>query len=804
PLNNKAPFAGNMIPANRLDPNGLALLKILPLPNFVNPTLTSNAYNYQIQEVQVWPKRSQLFKIDYVPNDKDRIWVRGKEWLSTQQGYAVAAGAKPTGFFAQCYCFSEEGIATGWTHIVSANMVNEFTAGVRRNHEGWKPYNDGITPTQQVPTAGNPLSTVLRSAIGFNAGQWYPSSNPDNIIPRFTFGLGTYTPDVTFDDRFLKNGTDFTFSINDNLTWTRGAHTVKAGIDGYRIREYEGERSNFDGTFSFAKDVNNPLESNWAFANAALGNFNNYSESNARYGANERQSIVEWFVQDTWKISKRLTLDYGIRFTWANQMYPHYDGQQSVLALGLYNPAQAPVLFQPVIGPGNVRMAQNPLTGALLPQTYVGFFVPGTGNPTNGGVTSGAGNYPRGFVNQQPVHVGPRFGFAYDVFGNGRTAIRGGIAILYNPRISVWSPTTNNPPAILTPTAYYGTINTLLQTTGLLAPSSTNAFQVDAKTPRVYNGSFGIQQDLGHSLLLDVSYATVLGRYLQQSYAINTVPYGSQFTHIDPTKGTPLPDNFFRPYPGYNGITYYANGFTSNYHALLVALNRRFAKGLEFGVSYAFSKFMDQTNGNSALPLYQPLRQWSYGVDPADQTHIMTINFTYNVPAASKLVHSPVVRVALDNWVLSGIAQFTTGQPVGVGFTTTDGTNLNGGGDAQRMDIVGSAYTGSIHTFSHWFNTAAFGRPGMNDPGNAGKYDVRNPGVNNFDLALAKNFPIKSEKRYFEFRWEAYNAFNHTQYAGLNTTARFDPTGNQTNALFGTVTSTRAARVMQGALRFTF
>jgi hypothetical protein len=163
-----------------------------------------------------------------------------------------------------------------------------------------------------------------------------------------------------------------------------------------------------------------------------------------------------------------------------------------------------------------------------------------------------------------------------------------------------------------------------------------------------------------------------------------------------------------------------------------------------------------------------------------------------------------VVRVALDNWVLSGIAQFTTGQPVGVGFTTTDGTNLNGGGDAQRMDIVGSAYTGSIHTFSHWFNTAAFGRPGMNDPGNAGKYDVRNPGVNNFDLALAKNFPIKSEKRYFEFRWEAYNAFNHTQYAGLNTTARFDPTGNQTNALFGTVTSTRAARVMQGALRFTF
>src|SRR5215469_4939594 len=171
-VNNVAqPFSGNIIPTSRLDPNGLALLKILPLPNFINPAITGNTYNYQIQEVQIWPKRSQLFKIDYVPSERDRIWVRGKEWLSTQEGYGVAAGAKPIGFFAQCYCFSEEGIAAGWTHVFSPSMVSEFTTGVRRNHEGWKPYNDAITPTQQVPTAGNPLSTVLRSAIGFNAGQ---------------------------------------------------------------------------------------------------------------------------------------------------------------------------------------------------------------------------------------------------------------------------------------------------------------------------------------------------------------------------------------------------------------------------------------------------------------------------------------------------------------------------------------------------------------------------------------------------------------------------------------------------------
>ena len=805
PLNNKTPFPGNIVPSNRLDPNGLALLKILPLPNFVNPAITGNTYNYQIQEVQNWPKRSQLFKIDYVISDKDRMWVRGKEWLSTQQGYGVAAGAKPIGFFAQCYCFSEEGIATGWTHIFTPNLVSEFTTGVRRNHEGWKPYNDTSTPTQQVPTAGNPLSTVLRSAIGFTAGQWYPSSNPDGIIPRFSFGISN-SPDVSFDDRFLKNGTDFTFNISDNVSWTHGSHTVKVGIDGYRVREYEGERSIFSGTFSFARDTNNPLDSNWAFANTALGNFNTYTESNARYGANERQSIIEWFAQDTWKITRRFTLDYGIRFTWANQMYPHYAGQQSVLALGLYNPANAPVLYQPVIGPGNVRMAQNPLTGALLPQAYVGYFVPGSGNPANGGVLSGDPNYPRGFVDQQPTHLGPRLGFAYDVFGNGKTALRGGMAVLYNPRFSVWSPTTENPPAILSPIAYYGTIATLNQAAanGVLAPSNTNAFQVNGKTPRVYNGSIGVQQDLGHSLLLDVQYALVLGRDLQQSYAINTVPYGSQFQHIDPTKGTPLADNFFRPYPGYAGITYYANTFTSNYHGLLVSLTRRFTKGLELGVAYAFSKYMDVTNGNTALPLYQPLHSWSYGLDPADQTHNMTFNFIYDLPMASKVLPNPVVRYALDSWVLSGIAQFATGQPVGVSFSTVDGTNLNGGGDAQRIDVCGNAYSGTTHTFSQWFNTKAFCRPGMNDPGNAGKYDLRNPGVNNWDMSLTKNFPVKSERRYFSLRWEAYNAFNHTQYAGLNTSARFDINGNQTNALFGTVTSTRTPRVMQGSLRFTF
>jgi Carboxypeptidase regulatory-like domain/TonB-dependent Receptor Plug Domain len=797
-------YPGNVVPTSQLNPNGLALLNTLPLPNFTNRVITGGNYNYQIQEVLHQPKRSQLFKIDVVPNDKDHIYVRGKTWISQQQGYAVAAGATPIGFFAQCYCFTESGISLGWTHIFSPTVVMEITSGARHNREAWYPYPN---------TQGN-LDKVLRSAVGFNAGQWYPQANAQGIIPRFSFGSSIGNPpNVNFDNRFLTGGTDTTFSVNDNITITRGDHTIKTGFSFYRLREYEGEQSVFSGTFNFQQDVNNPFDTNYPFANAALGVFDSYTESNARYGANERQSIVEWFFQDSWKLTKRFTLDYGIRWSWYQEMYPNNAGQQSALALGLYKASDAPLLYQSAIS-GGVRSAVNPLTGQILPATYIGSFVPNSGNPAPGGVLSGASNYPRGFIWQQPVQWGPRLGFAYDPFGKGKTAIRGGAGILYNMRVSKWGNTTNNPPAIFTPVAYYGNIATFAQTAGVLAPSNTQAFNVNNFTPGVYTVSFGVQQDLGHSTLLDVSYASTLGRHLPQTLAINTVPYGAHFQtkNQDPTSpGKPLPDNFFRPYPGYANITYTDDAYTSNYNALLVSLNRRFTNGLQIGVSYTYSKYMDYT-GNSAngstsgngvssnLPIYRPLRQWAYGLDAADQTHNFVVNYSYLVP---NLTQNKALGLVVNDWVLSGITQFVSGLPQAVTFTTVSGADLTGGGDGQRVNVVGEA-SANAGTFYRWFNPAAFALPGLNDPGNAGKFNVRQPGVANWDMAISKRFLIASEKRFLQFRWEAYNVFNHTQYNGINAAARFDNSGNQTNALFGQVISTRTPRVMQGSLRFTF
>ena len=783
-------FSNNVIPKDRLNASGISLMSTLPLPNFNNRAISGGNYNYQIQEVMNDPKRSQLFKIDVVPSDKDRFYVRGKTWLARQEGYAVAGGGRPIGFFRQCYCFTESGLGVGGTHLFNPTVVMEVSAGVRHNREAWYPVGE------------NEINKVLRSSIGFSAGQWYPQSNGQGIIPRYSFGGVPNSPDVTFDDRFLTGGTDFSFSVNDNVSITRGTHMIKLGFDAYRIREYEGERSVFSGTFAFARDANNPFDSNYAFSNAALGNFQSYTESNARYGANERESIVEWFAQDTWKVSRRLTLDYGLRFSWYNQMYPRYDGQQSVLALDRYNSKDAPPLFRPAFGPGNVRMAQNPLSGQLLPAAYIGAFVPGVGNPAPGGVLSGDKSYPRGFVDQQPVLYGPRLGFSLDPFGKGKTAIRAAGAVLYNMRVSKWSPTTNNPPAIFTPITYYGNMSTFLQSAGVLFPGNTNTFNRQNKTGSNYNFTLGVQQDLGFSTLLDVSYVGVLGRHITQTLGLNTPPYGARFAaqNQDPTSpGRPLPDNFFRPLPGYNGITFTDNAYTSNYNALLVSLNRRFSRGLQFGVAYTYSKFM----AYSGIPLYRPLRIWSYGPDGSDQAHNLVMNFIYEMPRLSRVSPHAVVRHVFDNWQLSGIAQFVTGTPSGVGFSTVDSTDQTGGGDGQRINVIGDANAGG-HTFYRWFNTAAFARPGRLDPGNAARVIIRNPGVNNWDLAVVKRIPVAGEQRNLQLRWEAYNAFNHTQYAGLNTTARFDAQGNQVNALFGQVSSTRTPRVMQGSLRFSF
>ena len=165
-----------------------------------------------------------------------------------------------------------------------------------------------------------------------------------------------------------------------------------------------------------------------------------------------------------------------------------------------------------------------------------------------------------------------------------------------------------------------------------------------------------------------------------------------------------------------------------------------------------------------------------------------------------------VTRVAFDNWQISGITTFASGTPQNITQSTTNGIDLTGGGDGQRINVTGDPRLAhGERNVNHFFNTSVFRLSGLNDPGNAARDLYRGPGLMVSDVTLFKNFPIRGERRAFQLRWEVYNIFNHANFSSVDNTARFDPaTGNQTNATFGRGTAARNARIMQVSARFSF
>jgi hypothetical protein len=805
-----AAFPNNIIPANRINKNGQALLKVFPLPNATDRTISRGQYNNLFQESLKRPRRQHLFRTDFRPTDQDSFYVRGSTWYADSQGSAVAAGTanSQVGLGQLHYTFTDNAIVGNWTHIFRTNLVNEASISVRHNVEKGPPLND------------QELSRLQRATYGFTLGQFNPQLNPLGILPLVTFGGVTSPPQIAYDGRFPLRGADTLIAFNDTLSYIMGAHTWKAGLYVERARNYEGATATFAGNLSFARDTNNPLDSNYAYSNAILGNFQSYTESTFRPSGEGRQTLADWFIQDSWKATRRLSLEMGVRFGWFNQWY-QATANSAAFVLDRYDRTKAPQYYQPgctvaVPAGGSCaaanRRARNPVNGQLLPAVLIGAFVPSTGNPYNGMVLGRDESIPRGFKDQQPVQVQPRFGFAWDVKGDGKTAIRGSVGVFNQTRVSanaIWNDVARNPPIADNPRIFYGNMDTLLQSSGTLFPSNTTGFDPDAPTPVTYSYTLSVQRDIGFGTVVDVSYVGSQSRHLQQQRNINQIPYGARFlaANQNPTvANTPLPDDFLRPFPGYGSITYYENAGLSNYNALQVAANRRFTRGLQFGVAYTWSKTMDFADGDrDAIATYRPARIWNYGKAGFDQTHILVINYTWDLPRASRLWDNVVVKSVFDNWQVSGITSFASGTPSGISFSTVDNADITGGGDGARVNVVGNPILDrGSRTFDRWFDTSVFRRPARGDFGNAPKDVIRLPGTNNWDISIFKNIPLKSERRFLQFRLEMYNTFNHTQFSGVDTAARFDAAGAQVSTSFGRMTAAREARQMQMSLRFTF
>jgi len=800
-------FPGNVIPTGRINPNGLALLNMLPMPNNFDRTFTQGQFNYSTQENADNPKMNNIVRVDWRPSIDDSFYFTFKDWYSDQRGSEITAGPAKWGFFNTHYLNTDRGFSANYTRIIRSNLVSDTDFGIRQQTEQFYPLTQGD------------WDRINRDNVGFRVGQFHPELNPRNVIPKVNFNVPN-SPNFTFDNRLVDQGEAWLTSIRTNLTWITGAHSFKAGFYLEQSRNSEGNggvgAGPWAGEFSFNTDTSNPFDTNYSYANALIGSFREYREIDAFSEVIGKRLLSEFYVQDTWKAHRRLTFDYGVRFLWYQ---PWYSTQPAaVFVPERYDPARAPRLYQPA-RINNQNVALDPVTGQTRPNVFVGSFVPGVGNPTNGMVSSAEPDYPRGFRDTQGVEPEPRFGIAWDITGDNKTGLHASVGVYHNPHVNAngLDAMARNPPAQNTPSIFYGTMDTLLsagaQGAFSLRPSSVFGLERDAKTPVSYNYSIGVQREIGWGTVLDVTYAGFQMRHAEMETNINPVPDGARFLDVNPQNANPQnpnaakPSEFLRPYLGYQNITMRSHFGEAYNNSLQVQLNRRYIRGLQFAVAYTLAKTI--SNGTSFSPL-RPGREWNDAPDGTTQYHNLIINYTWDVPSGSRMWNNLLMRGLLDGWQFSGDTAFVSGDWAGASTSTTDNFDFTGGDGGTRPRISGDVMCTSGNCDptpgggGSYLNIAAFSRlTGRGDIGNAPRAFFKLPPIVNTNFSLFKNFRIGGNRR-LQFRWEMYNVFNQVNWSSINTNAQFNPAGQLVNQSFGQATGARDPRIMQGALRFTF
>lgn len=842
-------FPGNIIPADRANALGVALMNVFPLPN----TPGVSGYNYTSQEPSIdHPRRAQLMRYDLRPTDTDTISIKYQNWFTRSVGWEVAGRSSPWGLVRQFYNFTADQGKLEWTKIITPHLVNEASIGIFYSTEVGPPEDPlALASIQKAydrnaalgSCAPGPFVTQSCKADGslkpggVLAGlkQIAPGNNPLGLIPQVSLGSlqnnSQAVPDIKYDNRWPIDGADSSFPIADNVTYAHKDHTFKAGITRIYERFGQARSSTFAGAFDYSNDSADPNGAGFAFANMFTGHVTSYTESMGRVGDNRRQYTWAWFVQDTSRARRNLTIDVGLRmYKWAPALQG--GGEASAFAFSRFDPkwgGNPPVLYRPVLQNG-VRAALNPLTGAVLPVSYIGLMVPGSGYscgpitpkspcPINGIVLQQDPTYTdvgAGLNNQLGIQFDPRFGVAWDPIGDSKTVIRASVGAFHDgeggPNVQGGGPSFN-----FTQTIRYTDMNSYYLGVGPTSVTNVSGFRLnDWKLPVTYNYTFGIQRDIGFGTVLDVAYVGSSTHHSTQSYDYNALTAGQRFlpANHDPSLGAipaataaspgALPDNFLRPIVGFGSIGITSPAVTSRYDSLQVSAQHRFSHGIQFTGAYTWAG--GTSNGwfqNNPLPSVVA-RTRNANV----QKEALVLTFTLDIPKGSKILPGAVSKQILDGWQFQGVSTFATGLISNVTGGTTDNFDFTGGGEScGTFDQTGNAVLPrDQRNVNQWFDTSVFKRPtGRGDIGNNcnnAKFVL--PGFNNQDLSLFKTFPLKHEGRFFQFRWETFNTLNHTQFSTVGTTASFNPAGLQTNNTFGVVTAARDGRKMMFSVKFQF
>jgi hypothetical protein len=764
------PYPGNVVPASQFSSQLTAwqnyLKQFYKKGAFLDTTPGNNGqYIVPFQDNYVFNKHQEVIRYDWNINAKTNFFFR---WVDDSQREAQQFQLFAWGTFPGVPEYRKKpGSSWSWNLInqISPTITNEFIFGY--NH---------LTQVVDQTNAGGTITD--RTKLGFTFGDIYPNANIENVVPGIDAGpliSHLFMPGWTSEAR--------AFTWTDNLTKVTGPHTLKFGAffdysqAGQQPAVLESPQFQFgpQGSSSFPLDTNNGV------ANLVLGNYFNVQQANGIFFGAFRFHQFEMYGADSWKINRKLTLDYGLRWAYIGPTYTVKPYLEYYFDPTKYDPSQAVTIdIRQTYIPGNIFQGaictpNTPATPAgdpdATPNVCAG--LTNYGNPYNGMVQENHG-IPPGYVDHKYLNFEPRLGFAYDPSGNGKMAIRGGVGIFHERiRQNVNSfDGLGNPPLVSQPTFYNGPIDSLSAAVvagGALQPNATRTMDKTGKIPTLYAWSLGVQRELPWQMALEATYVGNLGRHLQYMVDLNQFPLnyttgGAPF-NPDTINGTWLA---VAPYKGYTQVVYTDYGANSKYNALQLRLQRRFSKSLTLSVDYTYSKNIDLSDTddtfNSVRDRFHP--KLDYGPTGWDRPHVFNVNYVYNFPEFRN--KNAFMRYVVGGWETSGVIRAWSGTPFSMYCGGTSGAT---GGNVGSTEVALCDRISGESVYSHpgnsiqWINPLAFSQPVNGTIGNTTRNEFRGPGYQNWNLSLFKNFSLREHMR-LQLRLETFNTWNHMEFGG--------------------------------------
>ena len=753
------PFTGNCPGAlttqiTQFDPTAAAYIKDI-YSNIPQPSPDHTLY-YTSRET--FDFRQINLRLDHTFNSKYSLFARFvDDSIPTVEANGLFSGPGLPGVQTTRTESPGRGFTARFTMIPKPNLLNEI---------GYAYSSGGIYSTP-IGTISSAISTDIRPNLPYGiAGRvpslYFLSGNPVS-------GFGPYTD------------TSRQHAIYDTLTVVKGRHTLKFGGSWTHYEKIENTFGVNNGYYFFmGNDSNGNPSFAQQWANLLVGSATVVGQYSQDIVSDVLQHQFDLFAQDTYRIRPNLTLSFGLRWSILRQPTDG-NGFASTFDPLTFNPAAAPAID---ISTGNLAW--------------------GTPTPVMNGIIIGGQSSPYGdaVARQKNNCFAPRIGFAWDPFGTGQTSIRGGYGIYYDtPRIGIREASFDT--AFVTQAQFWAA-NMTNPTGGLnlpnLTPQQIKGPNPDWQAPYVQQWSLGVQRQFGTNGILDIGYYGGKGTHLLGMYDLNQPLAGAYRQAGIPgpiTNGTMNLLNYVRPYQGFSAIPLYSTMFDSNYNSMQAQYRQTFKNNSTFIVNYTWSHALTDSPDIYSVPQNNADLRAEYGPAPFDRRHIFSGSYVFYLPFYQS--QRGWTGHLLGGWELSGAVYAYTGLPLTVTSYSIDpaGLGLLCCYYTPRADQLGDANGFAQHTVEQWFPTSVFATPPAdgNRPGNSRNGSVSGPGAVRWDASVLKNTRI-SERFTLQFRVEASNVLNHTNFSNVGT--------NLDDPLFGQVTSAREPRIVQLGLKLNF